>query len=109
MLATSPPALTARLAKIVGGKNVLTAEFDREPYQTELRHYFVGRAAAEVRPGRAEEISSIVKLANETGTPIVPQGGNTGLVGGQTPDESGREIVLSLQSLDPVRSEDEKG
>lgn len=109
MLATPPPDFAARLAKIVGDKNVLTAAFDKEPYETELRHYFVGRAAAVVKPGSAQEISAIVKLANETGTPIVPQGGNTGLVGGQTPSESGREIVLSLERLDTIRSVDVKG
>ncbi len=62
-----------------------------------------------MRPGSAAEISAILKLANETGTPIVPQGGNTGLVGGQIPDESGHEIVLSLERLDKIRSVDADG
>jgi len=109
MLAAAPSDIVARLAEIVGERNVLTAEFDKAPYQTELRHYFVGRAAAVVKPGSAEEISAIVRLANDTGTPLVPQGGNTGLVGGQTPDASGREIVLSLERLNRIRAVDPKG
>jgi FAD/FMN-containing dehydrogenase len=51
----------------------------------------------------------IARLAVIVGTPIVPQGGNTGLVGGQTPDESGRELVLSLERLDRIRAIDPKG
>ena len=109
MPAAPPPDLVARLAEIVGARNVLTAEFDKAPYLTELRGYYLGRTPAVVKPGSAEEISAIVKLANETGTPIVPQGGNTGLVGGQTPDESGREVVLSLERLDKIRAIDAEG
>ena len=89
--------------------NVLTAECDKAPYLSERRGYYHGRAPAVVRPGSADEISAILKLANETGTPIVPQGGNTGLVGGQIPDESGREIVLSLERLDKIRAVDADG
>ena len=101
----SHPTSSRALRRSSGRRNVLTAEFDKAPYQTELRHYFRGRAPAVVKPGSAEEISAIVKLANETGTPIVPQGGNTGLVGGQTPDESGREIVAVARAArqDPRR------
>ena len=57
-----------------------------------------------LRPGSAAEVSAILKLANETGTPIVPQGGNTGLVGGQTPHHG--EILLSLKRLDRIREVD---
>ncbi len=103
------PDIVARLVEIVGAGNVLTSEFDKAPYLTEQRGYYNGRAPAVVKPASAEEISAILKLANETGTPIVPQGGNTGLVGGQTPDESGREVVLSLERLDRIRSVDAEG
>jgi FAD/FMN-containing dehydrogenase len=98
-----------RLAAIVGTRYVLTAEADKEPYLTEPREYYRGSASAVVKPGSAEEVSAILRLANETGTPIVPQGGNTGLVGGQTPDESGREIVLSTERLDRIRAVDAAG
>ena len=59
-----------------------------------------------LRPGSVDEVSRILKLATETRTPVVPQGGNTGLVGGQMPDRSGREIVLSLSRLDRIRELD---
>jgi FAD/FMN-containing dehydrogenase len=98
-----------RLAAIVGERHVLTAEPDLEPYVTEPRRIYRGRPAAVVRPGSAHEIAAILRLANETGTPIVPQGGNTGLVGGQVPDETGREVVLSTQRLDAIRAVDAAG
>jgi FAD/FMN-containing dehydrogenase len=98
-----------QLASIVGGKNVLTSDADTAPYRVEWRGYYHGRTPAVVKPGSAEEISAILKLANETGTPIVPQGGNTGLVGGQTPDESGREVVLSLERMEKIRAVDPDG
>jgi FAD/FMN-containing dehydrogenase len=59
-----------------------------------------------LRPGSTGEVSRILRLATETGTPIVPQGGNTGLVGGQMPDSSGREIVVSLSRLNRIREID---
>ncbi len=62
-----------------------------------------------VRPGSADEISAILKLANETGTPIVPQAATPGSSAAQVPDESGREIVLSLERLDKIRSVDAAG
>lgn len=101
--------LLTRLTAIVGARNVLTSEADKAPYLTEWRGYYRGRTPAVLRPGSAQEISAILKLANETGTSIVPQGGNTGLVGGQIPDESGRELVLSLERLDKIRAVDPAG
>ena len=59
-----------------------------------------------LKPGSVDEVSRILKLATETRTPVVPQGGNTGLVGGQMPDRSGREIVLSLSRLNRIREID---
>jgi FAD/FMN-containing dehydrogenase len=102
-------ALLARFADIVGAGHVLTAEPDKAPYLSEWRGYYHGRSPAVLRPRSAEDVAAILRLANETGTPIVPQGGNTGLVGGQTPDESGREIVISLERLDRIRDLDPKG
>jgi len=102
-------ALLARLSRIVGPAHVLTADADKAPYLVEPRGYYRGRTQAIVRPGSAEDVSAVLKLANETRTPIVPQGGNTGLVGGQIPDESGREIVLSLERLDKIRTVDAEG
>ena len=59
-----------------------------------------------LKPGSVDEVSRILRLATETRTPVVPQGGNTGLVGGQMPDGSGREIVLSLSRLNRIRELD---
>ena len=102
-------SLLARLAEIVGPAHVLTAGDDKQPYLEEWRGYYHGRAPAVVRPSSAEEVSAILRLANETGTPVVPQGGNTGLVGGQIPDESGRELVVSLERLNRIRAIDAEG
>ncbi len=62
-----------------------------------------------LRPGSTAEVAAILRLASETGTPIVPQGGNTGLVGGQIPFEDGADIVVSLGRLDKIRNVDPEG
>jgi FAD/FMN-containing dehydrogenase len=96
--------LLARFAAIVGEKNALTDPADLAPYLTEERGLYQGRSPLVLRPGSTAEVAAILKLANETGTAIVPQGGNTGLVGGQTPHAG--EIVLSLKRLDRIREID---
>ena len=83
-----------------------TTPADMAPYLTEWRDKYFGKAAMVLRPGSAEEVSGILKIANETGTAIVPQGGNTGLVGGQIPFETGHEVVLSLGRMNKVRAID---
>lgn len=102
-------ALIERFAAIVGEKNALTAPADIEPYLVEQRDLYHGRSPLVLRPGSTEEVAAIMKLASETKTPIVPQGGNTGLVGAQTPDESGTEVVLSLGRMNRIRSLDPVG
>ena len=114
MTASSPAPAAAlapldRFAAIVGARNVLTAEADLAPYLVEWRGLYHGRTPAVLRPGSTAEVAAILTLANETRTPIIVQGGNTGLVGGQVPDESGREVVLSLARLDRVREVDAAG
>jgi D-lactate dehydrogenase (cytochrome) len=97
-------SLIARFAAIVGERHALTDAADIAPYITEDRKLYQGRSPLVLRPGSVEEVSTILKLANETATPVVPQGGNTGLVGGQTPQHG--EIVLSLKRLDRIREVD---
>src|ERR1700677_1512180 len=97
-------ALLARFASIVGEKYAITDPQAQTPYVIEMRDLYRGHTQMVLRPGSVAEVSRIVKLANETETPIVPQGGNTGLVGGQTPLNN--EIVLSLTRLDRVREVD---
>jgi FAD/FMN-containing dehydrogenase len=102
-------ALLARFIALVGPSHAFTAATDTEPYRTEWRDRYVGETPLVLRPGSVEEVSAILALANETGTAIVPQSGNTGLVGGQVPDGSGSQIVLSLDRLTKIRAVDAEG
>lgn len=98
-----------RMAGIVGARNIIAEPDAMVPYLKEWRDLFRGKAMAVVRPGSTQEVAALVKLAAETGTTLVPQGGNTGLVGGQIPVAEGREIILSLQRLDKLREVDVDG
>src|SRR5271166_4514925 len=98
------PALLARFAAIVGEKYAITDRQAQAPYLVEMRDMFQGRTPMVLRPASVAEVSQILQLANETATPLVPQGGNTGLVGGQIPFHD--EIVLSLTRLDRIREVD---
>ena len=100
------PDLVQRFAAIVGDRYALTDPQDIAPYLVERRGLWHGRTSLVLRPGSVDEVSRIMRLATETNTPIVPQSGNTGLVGGQMPDASGREIVLSLSRLNRIREID---
>src|SRR5213079_3055279 len=97
-------ALLARFASIVGDKYAITDPTMQQPYLREMRDLYQGRTPMVLRPGSVAEVSAILKLANETKTAIVPQGGNTGLVGGQVPHHG--EIVLSLNRMDKIREVD---
>jgi FAD/FMN-containing dehydrogenase len=98
------PDLLARFAAIVGEKYAITDPQLQAPYLVEMRDLFQGHSQMVLRPGTVAEVCAILKLANETVTPIVPQGGNTGLVGGQISHHN--EIVLSLNRLDRIREVD---
>jgi D-lactate dehydrogenase (cytochrome) len=101
---TVAPDLLARFIAIVGERYAVTDPAEQEPYLTESRNLYRGTSPAVLRPGAVAEVAAILKLANETGTPVVPQGGNTGLVGGQIPQ--GGEILISLTRLDRIREVD---
>jgi FAD/FMN-containing dehydrogenase len=98
--------IPSRLAAIVGAANVLTDQAEMAGYLVEPRGLYKGKALCVVRPKTTAEVAAIVALCSETATKLVPQGGNTGLVGGQIPFESGEEIVLSLARLDKLREID---
>ncbi|WP_266017049.1 FAD-binding oxidoreductase [Brucella intermedia] len=102
-------ALIERFSAIVGEKNALTAPEDLAAYLIEQRDLYHGRTPLVLRPVSTEEVAAIMKLASETKTPVVPQGGNTGLVGGQQPDESGTAIILSLGRMNRIRNLDTVG
>lgn len=91
---------------LLGHDHVLTDTADTVAYLTDQRKRYTGRALAVVRPANAEQVAAIVRLCHMHRVPMVPQGGNTGLVGGATPDDSGRQIVISLRRLDRIREVD---
>jgi D-lactate dehydrogenase (cytochrome) len=99
-----PPELMAKFRAIVGDKYAMTDAADIAPYTTEERDLFRGRSPLVLRPGSTAEVAAICKLANEHHIALVPQGGNTGLVGGQTPHNG--EVVVSLRRLDKIREVD---
>jgi len=98
------PNLLNRFAAIVGPKYAITDKAAQEPYLVEMRDLFHGHTPVVLRPGSVAEVAAVLKLANETTTAVVPQGGNTGLVGGQIPLRG--EVVLSLNRLDKIREVD---
>jgi FAD/FMN-containing dehydrogenase len=99
-----PPDLIAKFRKIVGDKYAVTDAADIAPYVTEERDLFHGRSPLVLRPGSTEEVAAICKLASAHRIALVPQGGNTGLVGGQTPHNG--EVVVSLRRMDKIRDVD---
>ena len=102
---SSPDALIETLQAIVGPANVLTTG-DLSAWEHDWRQRLRGKARAVVRPASTQEIAAVVKACAAAGASIVTQGGNTGLVVGSVPDESGRQIVLSLQRINAVRQID---
>jgi len=107
-LSKAPPRadspVLGRFAVIVGEKYAITDPVAQAPHLVEMRDLYHGRTPMVLRPGTVTEVSDILRLAHESATPIVPQGGNTGLVGGQVPFNG--EIVLSLNRLDRIREVD---
>lgn len=98
--------LLASLRECVGESHVLTKHEDTVAYTEDWRHKYFGAALAIVRPGSTAEVAAVLKAAAAHGVSVVPQGGNTGLSGGATPDDSGRQIVLSTQRLNRIRQID---
>jgi len=93
------------LRTAVGAANVLV-EGDLSAYEQDWRRRYRGRALAVVRPGNTTEVAAVVKLCARHGAGLVPQGGNTGLVVGSVPDDSGSQVLLSLTRMNRVRGID---
>lgn len=93
------------LSKIVGQEHVLTGEA-AQPYLVDWRGRYRGRAQAVVRPGSAQEVAAVVRHCVAHGVPVVTIGGNTGLCGGATPDDSGHAVMLSTARLNKIRAVD---
>jgi FAD/FMN-containing dehydrogenase len=102
-------AVLDRLRAIVGDKGLILDEHDKRPFVTDWRGELAGQAAAVVRPASTAEVSAVVKLCYDNGIAIVPQGGNTGLMGGATPWPMHRGIVLSLGRMNQVLNVDPVG
>src|SRR5271166_747786 len=100
------PLLDA-IRAIVGDRGILTDRSDTAPYSEDWRRLYQGRTAAVIRPGTTEELAAVVKFCAQFSAPIVPQGGNTSMVGGAVPNEDGSELVLSTARLNRIRDLDQ--
>ena len=98
-------SLLDTLRSVVGAAHVLT-DGDLSAWQHDWRKRWHGKALAVVRPGATEEVAAVVRACAGLGVAIVPQGGNTGLVGGGVPDASGTQVLLSLSRLNRIRELD---
>ena len=101
--------LPAALGRVVGPRGLVTEGTDLEPYCHDWRHMFKGRPLCVVLPQNTQEVSQAVQLCAAAGVPLVPYGGNTGLSGGATPDDSGQQVVLSLARMNAIRDIDVVG
>ncbi|MCV2348358.1 FAD-binding oxidoreductase [Paucibacter sp. Y2R2-4] len=88
------------------GEAGLLENGDLSAFERDWRGRYAGRALAVARPANTEQVASVVKLCGQYGVALVPQGGNTGLVGGSTPDESGQQLLLSLGRMNRIRQID---
>ncbi|RPI48062.1 MAG: FAD-binding oxidoreductase, partial [Betaproteobacteria bacterium] len=95
-------ALLERLRTIVGPQGLLTDPKDTEPYVQDWRGIYKGETAAVVRPANTEEVAAVMKICAETRTPVVPQGGNTGMCMASVPRAGQHEIVLSLARMNRI-------
>ncbi|CAK0744551.1 D-2-hydroxyacid dehydrogenase [Azospirillaceae bacterium] len=95
-----------RIKSVVGPKGWIDDPADMAPYLVEWRGRFQGKSPLIVRPAQTEEVAQVVRICAAAGIPIVPQGGNTSLVGGSIPFEDGREVVLSLSRMNRIRDVD---
>jgi FAD/FMN-containing dehydrogenase len=97
-------ALRTELCALVGADSVLTEAAATAPFLVDERRLYRGSALAVALPRNVEEVARIVGWCNQHGVGVVPQGGNTGYCGGATPDESGRQLLLSLRRLNRIRA-----
>jgi FAD/FMN-containing dehydrogenase len=89
-----------------GERAVVTDPAEIEPWVTDWRGKFHGTASAILAPSSTDEAAAMVRMAAELGVPLVPQGGNTGMVGGATPPQDGSALILSLRRMNQIRAID---
>jgi D-lactate dehydrogenase (cytochrome) len=99
-------AALERVKAAVGPRGWIADASEREPYLVEARRLYQGATRLVVRPASTAEVATVVRICAEAGLPIVPQGGNTGLVGGSVPPEDGHNIVLALGRMNRIRAID---
>lgn len=106
-----PPStvLLDALARLLGPKAFVTDADAMAPSLTDWRGKYHGKAAAMLLPETTEEVAGIVRLCGEAGAALVPQGGNSGMVGGATPDASGHQLLLVTRRMNRIRAIDEAG
>ncbi len=92
-----------KLGNILGPKGLTTDQSDIAPWLTDWRKLYVGRAAALLAPANLGEAQHVMRLLAEQGVPMVPQGGNSSMVGGATPDQSGEAVILSTRRMNAIR------
>lgn len=105
LTASNQGAFLDELRRLLGSTHVLT-EGDLSPWEQDWRKRYRGRALAVVRPGTTSEVAAVVKACAAHRVALVPQGGNTGLVGGSVPDASGSQLLMSLGRLNRIRQLD---
>ncbi|HEX7876622.1 MAG TPA: FAD-binding oxidoreductase, partial [Sphingobium sp.] len=96
--------IIARFRSLLDDKGVVTDPDDLAPWLTDWRGRFHGSAAAMLQPTSTQQVAAVVELAAELGVPLVPQGGNTSMVGGATPPADGSALILSLRRMNRIRS-----
>ena len=97
---------TSRLIHVVGKEGVILNPAEQEFYVNDWLGKSHGRTVAVVRPRNTAEVSAIMRLCHQSQTPVVPQGGNTGMSGGATPDMSGAQVILSLNRMKRIHDVD---
>ena len=102
MTAVDVEAIRAAMARIVGSANCITDEKDQAGYVTDYRKLYRGRAAVVVRPGTTQQVSELMSWCFANQVPVVPQGGNTSLMGGSVPDTTGTAVLLNLGRMNKV-------
>jgi FAD/FMN-containing dehydrogenase len=101
-----PQTVIDRLKSVVGPGGFLDTPSEIEPYCKSFRGNWVGLSPLVLRPRTAEEVSAILRICNETGTAVVPQGGNTGLTYGSQPDRTMKDVIVSTNRMRAIREID---
>jgi len=103
---TAAPAGIDEIKAALGPKGWSDDPGELAPHLAEWRGQYTGRSGLLLKPASTEELAEVVRIANTHGIRLVPQGGNTGLVRGGVPDETGEEVLVSLQRMNTIRAVD---